>query len=93
MKNVMEMTKELTEILKTEIEDIYSASGSIKNLSQAIEAGKYLEKEISGAEIGANPFFCGIGTEMLKKSYNSLCDKFPEVEKAVTSKYTLNKIQ
>ena len=83
------MAQDLTRILRQKVGSPASLATIVSMPDQAILAGRYLYLHIVDAELRENPYFCEKGVEMLKRWYNSLCSKFPELATQVHEPYEL----
>ena len=83
------MARDLTGIIGQKVEDMRSLAALVTTPEKAILAGNYLYLAIVDAEVGDNPHFCEKGVELLKRWYNSLCSRFPELAEQVHDPYNL----
>lgn len=85
--------KDITEIMNRQLginaESIYSVADAVEDTEKALKAGAFLIFNVVYAEKGLNPQFCEDGVYLLKRTYNKLCDKFPEITEKVHPMYNL----
>jgi len=87
MTSMRDMQLELTDRLGVKVDDIFAVADIISTDEQATKAAEYLNLQILMVELDENDHFCESGLITLKKAYNKIHDKFPEVTEKVHPKY------